>query len=69
MHYLVHSIKETVYPQCCVHSQRQELVRFALLRFLSVLVLVCHWLACVWALTLQLVDQGFPQWIDDVDAH
>ncbi|CAE7872454.1 KCNH7, partial [Symbiodinium microadriaticum] len=42
--------------------------QFALLRFLSVLVLMCHWLACVWALTLQLVDRGYPQWIDDVEA-
>jgi len=42
--------------------------QFALLRFLSVLVLMCHWLACVWALTLQLVDRNYPQWIDDVEA-
>ena len=28
------------------------------------LILVCHWLACVWALTLQLVSSDLPQWID-----
>ena len=42
--------------------------QFALARFLSVLVIMCHWLACVWALTLQLVDLDYPQWIDDVEA-
>ena len=30
--------------------------------------MMCHWLACVWALTLQLVDPDYPQWIDDVEA-
>ena len=30
----------------------------ALLRFLLVLILACHWLACVWAMTLKLVDQS-----------
>ncbi|OLQ10816.1 Potassium voltage-gated channel subfamily H member 6 [Symbiodinium microadriaticum] len=40
--------------------------QLALGRFLLVLGLMCHWLACVWALTLQLVDDKYPQWIDDI---
>ncbi|CAE7236406.1 KCNH6 [Symbiodinium necroappetens] len=34
-----------------------------LFKFLLMLILVCHWLACVWALTLQLVSSDLPQWI------
>eukprot|EP00435_Cladocopium_sp_Y103_P069791 s112_g34.t1 len=38
----------------------------ALIRFLLVLGLVCHWLACLWALTLQLSDDQSPKWIDGI---
>ena len=24
---------------------------------------MCHWLACLWALTLELVDDKFPKWM------
>lgn len=40
-----------------------------LFKFLLILILVCHWLACVWALTLQLVSSDLPQWIDEVEAE
>ena len=40
----------------------------ALLRFLLVLILACHWLACVWAMTLKLVDEKYPQWINEIEA-
>lgn len=45
--------------------------QFALVRFLFVLLIVCHWLSCVWAMTLQLSDPQsepkIPTWIDDVE--
>ena len=31
-------------------------MQVALFRFLLILVLACHWLACVWAMTLKIVD-------------
>ncbi|CAJ1349613.1 unnamed protein product [Effrenium voratum] len=41
----------------------------ALIRFLLILILVCHWMACTWAMTLKLVEEEqFPQWIDDIAA-
>lgn len=40
--------------------------QMALIRFLLVLGLVCHWLACLWALTLQLSDDQSPKWIDGI---
>ncbi|CAE7532795.1 KCNH6, partial [Symbiodinium pilosum] len=40
----------------------------ALFRFLLILVLACHWLACVWAMTLKIVEDTFPQWINDIEA-
>ena len=46
--------------------------QFALFRFLCILLLVCHWLACIWALTLQLADPLKPRWIDyiqDIDKE
>lgn len=46
--------------------------QFALVRFLFVLLIVCHWLSCVWAMTLQLSDPQaepkMPTWIDDVET-
>lgn len=46
--------------------------QFALVRFLFVLLIVCHWLSCVWAMTLQLSDPTaepkMPTWIDDVET-
>jgi len=42
--------------------------QIALIRFLLVLGLVCHWLACLWALTLQLSADESPKWIDSVKA-
>ena len=40
----------------------------ALVRFVFVLALTCHWLACCWAVTLSVVDESFPRWIDDIEA-
>jgi len=40
----------------------------ALLRCVLVLVLVCHWLASLWAATIGLVPDGTPTWIDDIAA-
>lgn len=42
--------------------------QFALDRFLLILLLVCHWLACIWAMTLQLASDDFPQWINDIEV-
>lgn len=39
----------------------------ALFRFLAFLLFYCHWLACIWAMCLQLVDPKFPQWIDEIE--
>uniref|UniRef100_A0A7S2K4A9 Ion transport domain-containing protein n=1 Tax=Zooxanthella nutricula TaxID=1333877 RepID=A0A7S2K4A9_9DINO len=43
---------------------------FALMKFFCILLLITHWLANMWALTLVLVEEedGFPRWIDDFDA-
>jgi len=32
--------------------------------FVCFLLLISHWLACLWALTLSLVDSNSPRWID-----
>eukprot|EP00439_Symbiodinium_sp_Y106_P067330 s570_g11.t1 len=53
----------------------------ALIRFMFVLMMACHWLACLWAMTLQLVDAEifgskkeqrlsteFPRWINDIES-
>ena len=32
--------------------------QLALFRFLGFLAIVCHWLACVWAMTLKVVDKA-----------
>jgi len=42
--------------------------QLALFRFLGFLVIVCHWLACVWAMTLKVVDKAFPRWIDEIST-
>lgn len=42
--------------------------QFALFRFLLILCMVCHWLACIWAMTLQLGETDKPQWINDIEA-
>lgn len=34
-----------------------------------VIMVMCHWLACVWAMTLQLVDPGVPRWLDDIESE
>eukprot|EP00927_Polykrikos_kofoidii_P011961 TRINITY_DN15131_c0_g1_i1.p1 TRINITY_DN15131_c0_g1~~TRINITY_DN15131_c0_g1_i1.p1 ORF type:complete len:749 (-),score=118.50 TRINITY_DN15131_c0_g1_i1:32-2278(-) len=40
--------------------------KFELLKFCFALLIMSHWLACGWAMTLQFVeaDQGIPRWID-----
>ncbi|CAE7245299.1 KCNH2, partial [Symbiodinium microadriaticum] len=40
----------------------------ALVRFMFVLMMACHWLACLWAMTLQLVEPEFPRWINDIES-
>jgi len=44
---------------------------FALLKFFCILLLITHWLANLWALTLVLIeeDEGVPRWIDEFDAR
>eukprot|EP00435_Cladocopium_sp_Y103_P008337 s1742_g2.t1 len=41
----------------------------ALLRCVLVLVILCHWLASLWATTILLVPAGTPTWIDDIDTR
>eukprot|EP00927_Polykrikos_kofoidii_P011962 TRINITY_DN15131_c0_g2_i1.p1 TRINITY_DN15131_c0_g2~~TRINITY_DN15131_c0_g2_i1.p1 ORF type:complete len:787 (-),score=132.84 TRINITY_DN15131_c0_g2_i1:32-2392(-) len=40
--------------------------KLELLKFCFALLIMAHWLACGWAMTLQFVeaDQGIPRWID-----
>ncbi|CAE7222344.1 unc-103 [Symbiodinium necroappetens] len=40
--------------------------QMALIKFLLVLMLVCHWLSCLWAMTLGMAEDAHPQWIDDI---
>lgn len=40
--------------------------RVALFRFLVILLLVCHWQGCIWAMTLTFGMEDVPQWIDSV---
>jgi len=44
---------------------------FALIKFFCILLLITHWLANLWALTLMLVEEedGVPRWIDDFDER
>ena len=35
----------------------------------KVLILLCHWLASLWATTLQLIPDGTPTWIDEIDTR
>ncbi|CAE7362377.1 Kcnh6 [Symbiodinium pilosum] len=42
--------------------------QMALIKFLLVLMLVCHWLSSLWAMTLGMVDTTYPQWIDGIAA-
>eukprot|EP00927_Polykrikos_kofoidii_P047671 TRINITY_DN41946_c0_g1_i1.p1 TRINITY_DN41946_c0_g1~~TRINITY_DN41946_c0_g1_i1.p1 ORF type:complete len:685 (-),score=103.57 TRINITY_DN41946_c0_g1_i1:15-2039(-) len=46
--------------------QKMELYKFFVL-----LILVSHWLACSWALTLAFVgaDEGIPRWIDAIESN
>jgi len=37
---------------------------FDLYKFILFLVLISHWLACLWGLTLSLVEEGSVRWID-----
>lgn len=41
--------------------------RLALFKFLVILLLVCHWQASIWVLTLTLAEEGEPRWVDAVD--
>eukprot|EP00439_Symbiodinium_sp_Y106_P085671 s509_g29.t1 len=40
--------------------------QMALIKFLLVLMLVCHWLSCLWAMTLGMAEDAHPQWIDGI---
>eukprot|EP00929_Paragymnodinium_shiwhaense_P102438 TRINITY_DN65624_c0_g1_i1.p1 TRINITY_DN65624_c0_g1~~TRINITY_DN65624_c0_g1_i1.p1 ORF type:complete len:876 (+),score=182.46 TRINITY_DN65624_c0_g1_i1:119-2746(+) len=44
--------------------------RMNLYKFFIILMLISHWLACVWATTLVAVgeEEGTPRWIDDFTA-
>ncbi|CAK8993198.1 unnamed protein product [Durusdinium trenchii] len=54
---LIHKLEVTL------HIPYQQM---ALIRFLLILVLVCHWMACLWAMTLNLADSYYPKWIDSI---
>lgn len=41
--------------------------RFALGKFLAILVLVCHWQTCIWSMTLTMNDETTSRWIDSFD--
>eukprot|EP00930_Biecheleria_cincta_P024749 TRINITY_DN17680_c0_g1_i2.p1 TRINITY_DN17680_c0_g1~~TRINITY_DN17680_c0_g1_i2.p1 ORF type:complete len:682 (-),score=93.02 TRINITY_DN17680_c0_g1_i2:151-2196(-) len=41
--------------------------RFALAKFLVILLVVCHWQTSIWAMTLSLSDKGDPRWVDGID--
>eukprot|EP00434_Breviolum_minutum_P001343 symbB.v1.2.001180.t2/scaffold60.1/size581591/20 len=43
--------------------------KVALARFLIVLILVCHWVACLWAMTLNLGSDYPSNWFDNVEDH
>ncbi|CAE7393743.1 KCNH6 [Symbiodinium sp. CCMP2456] len=43
--------------------------QMALTRFLLILAFVCHWLACLWAMTLGLNEDNIPTWIDGIEAE
>mmetsp|Transcript_104035 Transcript_104035/g.333470 ORF Transcript_104035/g.333470 Transcript_104035/m.333470 type:complete len:816 (+) Transcript_104035:59-2506(+) len=45
--------------------------QLSLVKFFCILFIITHWLACLWALTLVLVDpdDGVPRWIDDFDEQ
>jgi hypothetical protein len=43
--------------------------RLALLKFICILVLVCHWEASVWAMTLQLSETTEERWVDAVPGQ
>lgn len=34
----------------------------------EVLILVCHWFAALWAMTIDLVPDGTPTWLDEIDT-
>ncbi|CAE7194742.1 KCNH6, partial [Symbiodinium microadriaticum] len=40
--------------------------KIALLKFMVVLLFICHWFACGWAVTLSAVDAFYPRWIDGI---
>ena len=40
--------------------------KIALVKFMFILLFICHWLACGWAVTLSAVDAYYPRWIDEI---
>jgi len=40
--------------------------RFALTKFLVILLLVCHWESCVWAMSLSMTSETQSRWIDSL---
>lgn len=41
---------------------------FLVLPWDEVLILVCHWFAALWAMTIDLVPDGTPTWLDEIDT-
>jgi len=41
--------------------------RLALYKFILILLLVSHWLACLWSMSLILGSESGPQWVDAFD--
>lgn len=41
--------------------------RLALIKFICILVLCCHWQASIWSMTLQLTDEGAPKWVEAIE--
>lgn len=42
--------------------------RLNLIKFFVMLAVASHWQACLWAMTLQLVEGDTPRWIDSITA-
>lgn len=45
--------------------------RLTLCKFMVLIGMISHWLACIWAMTLTLVDKegGTPTWVDGFEGH
>merc|ERR1719428_2195863 len=42
--------------------------RISVYKWFLLLLLITHWLACLWAFSLVFSDEGIPQWVDAFDG-